>query len=73
MSTQRVLSGIQPTSDSLHLGNYLGAVKQWVELQDTHDAFYAIVDLHALTIETEPSLQRSLFNLRFHNIINWVG
>ena len=58
MSTQRVLSGIQPTSDSFHLGNYLGALKQWVELQDTHDAFYAIVDLHALTIETEPSLLR---------------
>ena len=55
---KRVLSGIQPTSDSLHLGNYLGAVKQWVALQDDHDAFYCIVDLHALTIETEPSLQR---------------
>ena len=58
MSTQRVLSGIQPTSDSFHLGNYLGALKQWVELQDTHDAFYAIADLHALTIETEPALLR---------------
>lgn len=55
---KRVLSGIQPTSDSLHLGNYLGAVKQWVALQDGHDAFYCIVDLHALTIETEPSLLR---------------
>lgn len=58
MSMKRVLSGIQPTSDSLHLGNYLGAVKQWVALQDGHDAFYCIVDLHALTIETEPSLLR---------------
>lgn len=55
---KRVLSGIQPTSDSLHLGNYLGAVKQWVALQDGHDAFYCIVDLHALTIETEPALLR---------------
>ena len=55
---KRVLSGIQPTSDSLHLGNYLGAVKQWVALQDGHDAFYCIVDLHALTVETEPSLLR---------------
>lgn len=54
----RVLSGIQPTSDSLHLGNYLGAVKQWVELQDGHDAFYCIVDLHALTVETDPALLR---------------
>ncbi len=58
MSTKRVLSGIQPTSDSFHLGNYLGAVKQWVELQDGHDAFYCIVDLHALTVETDPALMR---------------
>jgi tryptophanyl-tRNA synthetase len=58
MSAKRVLSGIQPTSDSFHLGNYLGAVKQWVELQDGHDAFYCIVDLHALTVETDPALMR---------------
>ena len=58
MSQKRVLSGIQPTSDSFHLGNYLGAVKQWVELQDGHDAFYCIVDLHALTGEIEPALLR---------------
>ena len=58
MSAKRVLSGIQPTSESFHLGNYLGAVKQWVELQDGHDAFYCIVDLHALTVETEPALLR---------------
>lgn len=58
MSIKRVLSGIQPTSDSFHLGNYLGALKQWVALQDGHDAFYCIVDLHALTIETEPALMR---------------
>ena len=58
MSKKRVLSGIQPTSDSFHLGNYLGAVKQWVELQDSHDAFYCIVDLHALSGEIEPQLLR---------------
>jgi len=57
-SRKRVLSGIQPTADSFHLGNYLGAVKQWVALQETHDAFYCVVDLHALTIETEPKLFR---------------
>lgn len=57
--TKRVLSGIQPTSDSFHLGNYLGALKQWVALQDGHDAFYCIVDLHALTVETDPKLMRS--------------
>ncbi|MFM8694702.1 MAG: tryptophan--tRNA ligase, partial [Actinomycetota bacterium] len=55
---KRILSGIQPTADSLHLGNYLGAVKQWVELQEGTDAFYCIVDLHALTIETDPAILR---------------
>jgi tryptophanyl-tRNA synthetase len=47
----RVLSGIQPTADSFHLGNYLGAIRQWVALQETHDAFYCVVDLHAITVE----------------------
>ncbi len=56
MSKKRVLSGIQPTHDSFHLGNYLGALKQWVELQQSHDAFYCVVDLHALTVETDPKL-----------------
>lgn len=54
MSNLRVLSGIQPTSGSFHLGNYLGAVKQWVELQDSYDAFYCVVDLHALTSAPDP-------------------
>src|SRR6266480_2543205 len=52
----RVLSGIQPTADSFHLGNYLGALRQWVTLQDTHDAFYCVVDLHAITVPQEPAL-----------------
>jgi len=51
---ERVLSGIQPTHESFHLGNYLGAIKQWVDLQDVNDAFYCVVDLHALTVETKP-------------------
>lgn len=50
----RVLSGIQPTADSYHLGNYLGAVKQWIDLQDDYDAFYFIPDLHAITVEQDP-------------------
>ena len=50
----RVLSGIQPTADSFHLGNYLGAVRQWVAMQDDHDAFYFVPDLHALTVEHDP-------------------
>jgi tryptophanyl-tRNA synthetase len=54
----RVFSGMQPTADSLHLGNYLGALRQWVALQDTHDAFYCVVDLHAITAGHEPELLR---------------
>ncbi|MFG1952803.1 tryptophan--tRNA ligase [Micromonospora sp. NPDC048830] len=54
----RVLSGIQPTADSFHLGNYLGAVRHWVALQDTHDAFYCVVDLHAITAGHDPSVLR---------------
>jgi len=54
----RVLSGIQPTADSFHLGNYLGAVRNWVALQETHDAFYCVVDLHAITAGHEPKVLR---------------
>ena len=54
----RVLSGIQPTADSFHLGNYLGAVRQWVSLQDDFDTFYCVVDLHALTVPYEPAQLR---------------
>jgi tryptophanyl-tRNA synthetase len=52
----RVLSGIQPTADSFHLGNYLGALRQWVALQDSYDAFYCVVDLHAITVPQDPVL-----------------
>jgi tryptophanyl-tRNA synthetase len=58
MPRPRVLSGIQPTADSFHLGNYLGALRQWVALQDTHDAFYCVVDLHAITLPQDPVLLR---------------
>lgn len=54
----RVLSGIQPTADSYHLGNYLGALKQWIELQNDFDAFYFIPDMHALTVEQDPKQLR---------------
>ena len=54
----RVLSGIQPTADSFHFGNYLGAVRQWVPLQEDNDAFYCVVDLHAITAEHDPALLR---------------
>ncbi|MEV7496074.1 tryptophan--tRNA ligase [Streptomyces anulatus] len=55
----RVLSGIQPTAGSFHLGNYLGAVRQWVALQEAHDAFYMVVDLHAITIPQDPAELRA--------------
>ncbi|MDI9932052.1 tryptophan--tRNA ligase [Rhodococcus sp. IEGM 1354] len=51
---RRVLSGIQPTADSFHLGNYLGAVRNWVELQEEFDAFYFVPDLHAITVPQDP-------------------
>jgi tryptophanyl-tRNA synthetase len=55
---KRVLSGIQPTSDSFHLGNYVGAVKNWITMQEENDAFYCVVDLHSLTVEQDPALLR---------------
>ncbi len=57
-SPPRVLSGMQPTADSLHLGNYLGALRPWVELQEHFQAFYCIVDLHAITVEFDPAVLR---------------
>ncbi|MDT0213435.1 tryptophan--tRNA ligase [Rothia sp. ARF10] len=55
----RILSGMQPTSDSLHLGNYLGALVNWVTLQDDFDAYYFVADLHALTVPTDPEVLRA--------------
>jgi tryptophanyl-tRNA synthetase len=57
-SQKRVFSGVQPTSDSLHLGNALGAVTQWVALQDEFDAFFCVVDLHAITVPQDPDVLR---------------
>jgi tryptophanyl-tRNA synthetase len=53
---RRLFSGMQPTSASLHLGNYLGALVQWVDLARTHQAYFCVVDLHAITVDVEPSL-----------------
>ena len=53
---RRLFSGMQPTSASLHLGNYLGALVQWVDLARTHDAYFCVVDLHAITVDVEPSV-----------------
>ncbi|GAA2524196.1 tryptophan--tRNA ligase [Pilimelia columellifera] len=54
----RLLSGIQPTADSFHLGNYLGAVRHWVAMQEDHEAFYCVVDLHAITVAQDPAVLR---------------
>jgi tryptophanyl-tRNA synthetase len=55
MHRPRVFSGIQPTADSFHIGNYLGALRQWVALQETHDTVYCVVDLHAITLPQVPA------------------
>jgi tryptophanyl-tRNA synthetase len=54
----RVLSGIQPTADSFHFGNYLGATRQWVDLQREYQPFFFIADLHAITLEQDPKVLR---------------
>ena len=54
MSKPRVLSGIQPTSDSFHIGNHLGALQNWVAMQETHECVYFIADMHAITVEQDP-------------------
>ena len=60
MSTKpRLFSGMQPSADSLHIGNYIGALLQWKELQLTHDAVFCVVDLHAITIPQDPAALRA--------------
>src|SRR5690348_16947987 len=58
MSKGRVLSGVQPTGN-LHLGNYLGAIRNWVQIQQTHDCLYMLADLHAITIPQDPEALRA--------------
>ena len=59
MTKPNLLSGMQPSASSLHLGNYLGALTQWVKMQQTHNAFYVIVDLHAITVPQDPKELRA--------------
>ena len=54
MTTPRLFSGMQPSADSLHFGNYAGALLQWIEMQNTHDAVFCVVDLHAITVPQDP-------------------
>ena len=53
-----MLSGIQPTADSFHFGNYLGALRQWVALQEDYEPFFFIADMHAITVEQDPKRLR---------------
>ncbi|HEV7624813.1 MAG TPA: tryptophan--tRNA ligase [Amnibacterium sp.] len=55
----RIFSGIQPSADSLHIGNYIGAILQWKALQDDYDAIFCIVDLHAITVPQDPAVLRA--------------
>lgn len=55
MTKPRLFSGMQPSADSLHLGNYAGALVQWIEMQQTHDAVFCVVDLHAITVPQDPA------------------
>ena len=57
--TERVLSGMQPSADSLHLGNYLGALVNWVKMQERYDAFFFIPDMHAITVHQDPAELRT--------------
>ena len=59
MSTKpRLFSGIQPSAESLHIGNYIGALLQWKEMQASNDAIFCVVDLHAITTPQDPKLLR---------------
>jgi len=58
MSAPRLFSGMQPSAESLHLGNYAGALMQWRDMQSTHDAVFCVVDLHAITVPQDPARLR---------------
>lgn len=65
----RVLSGIQPTADSFHIGNYLGALRNWVAMQQTHDCYYCVVDQHAITVDHDPALLRERTYVSFAQLL----
>jgi len=68
-SSHRVLSGIQPTADSFHIGNYLGALREWVRMQGTHDAYYCVVDQHAITVDHDPAVLRERTLVSFAQLL----
>ena len=57
-TTPRLFSGMQPSADSLHIGNYVGALVQWRDMQRSHDAVFCVVDLHAITVPQDPAVLR---------------
>ena len=67
--TPRVLSAIQPTSSSFHIGNHLGALQNWVSMQDTHECVYGIADLHAITVDQDPAQLRHQTLLSFAQLL----
>ena len=67
--TPRVLSGIQPTSDSFHIGNHLGALQNWVAMQETHECVYFIADMHAITVEQDPKTLRNRTLLSYAQLL----
>ena len=58
MTKPRLYSGMQPSSGSLHIGNYIGAIRQWQTMQQEFDAYFSIVDLHAITVPQDPKALR---------------
>ncbi|MEZ7823105.1 MAG: tryptophan--tRNA ligase [Candidatus Nanopelagicales bacterium] len=65
----RIFSGIQPTADSFHIGNLLGALREWVRLQESHDSFFCVVDQHAITIDQDPELLRKRTLVSFAQLL----
>ena len=65
----RIFSGIQPTADSFHIGNLLGALREWVKLQESHDSFFCVVDQHAITIDQDPEILRKRTLVSFAQLL----
>ena len=71
MPTNRILSGVQPTGN-LHLGNYLGAIRNWVSMQDSYECLFMLADLHAITVPQDPKALSSR-NRLFPAMPSWRG
>lgn len=65
----RIFSGIQPTADSFHIGNLLGALQEWVKLQESHDSYFCVVDQHAITVDHDPQLLRKRTLVSFAQLL----